>query len=706
MPTNQTELNWESTANGSLPSGQAEAVANAPGDSPSSIPDSRKERGVTPRVVVLALALAVMLGYVIPIVDFKLRNTYLGATHLPPGAVGVLLVLVLLVNPLLRVISKKFALSRNEALTVYITCLFSSLVPGHGAESIAIPNMIASFYYATRENAWLGMLQPYLKPWLTPALTGDGQYNRSLVEGWFIGTSGQAIPWGAWLVPLVLWGSFVLVSYAMLGCLSVMLRAQWAENEALAFPLLRLPLQMTEDLDRTDKYGSLGQFFRNPAMWCGFGIAVFIQMFRGLSLYFPDVPTFPLDLDSGPMLSEPPWNQIGWVAIVIYPIAVAIAYLLTSEISFSLWFFLWFINFQYIAAAGLGFPPDYLPSGTGIFSDTKLFTGYQMIGCYVAYVFIVLWTGREHFHHILQRALGRVSARKGEKGEMLSYPVAFWGFFSAFAYMVGFCCVAGVRLDVALALWITYLIFAIGLTRVAVEGGMLFLLHDSAPLGVIARLFNSGPSAWLTPASGLVPASFFQATMVVHMRGFIMPSFVHSFKLAHDHKIARRPLGALLVAVIVTSVVVSWHSAVRLGYDNGGLQLTNQFFKKNGSLWPINFIDGMGRPGTPVFQNWFWLGFGAILTFGMMLARSRFAAFPFHPIGYLMCVTFPAKMLWFSIFLGWLCKVVITRFGGVESYRKMIPAFLGLALGDVAMILFWLVIDGWQGRVGHQLMPY
>ena len=90
----------------------------------------------------------------------------------------------------------------------------------------------------------------------------------------------------------------------------------------------------------------------------------------------------------------------------------------------------------------------------------------------------------------------------------------------------------------------------------------------------------------------------------------------------------------------------------------------------------------------------------------MMLARSRFMAFPFHPIGYLMCVTFPAKMLWFSVFLGWLCKVVITRFGGADAYRRMIPAFLGLALGDVAMILFWLLIDGWFGRTGHQLMPY
>ena len=65
------------------------------------------------------------------------------------------------------------------------------------------------------------------------------------------------IPWGAWLVPLLAWGSLIFASYIILGCLSVMLRAQWAEREALAFPLLRLPLEMTEDVDRSDKYGRL-----------------------------------------------------------------------------------------------------------------------------------------------------------------------------------------------------------------------------------------------------------------------------------------------------------------------------------------------------------------------------------------------------------------------------------------------------------------
>ena len=102
-----------------------------PGSSPP--PSLQKpDRGVTPRVVILALLLGVLFGYVNPTVDFRFFNSYLGGSHLPAGAVGTLLVLLLVVNPLLRLISKRLAFSRNETLTVYITCLFSCLVPGRG----------------------------------------------------------------------------------------------------------------------------------------------------------------------------------------------------------------------------------------------------------------------------------------------------------------------------------------------------------------------------------------------------------------------------------------------------------------------------------------------------------------------------------------------------------------------------------------------
>ena len=129
-----------------------------------------------------------------PVIDFKLENTFLGATHLPPGAIATLLILVGVVNPLLRLLGK--GLKRDETLTVYITCLFSCLVPGHGSENFILPNLLAPFYFTTRENRWLEFLQPSLKYWMTPALSADNQVQSAVVDNWYLGLpSGGQIPW-------------------------------------------------------------------------------------------------------------------------------------------------------------------------------------------------------------------------------------------------------------------------------------------------------------------------------------------------------------------------------------------------------------------------------------------------------------------------------------------------------------------------------
>ena len=70
-----------------------------------------------------------------------------------------------------------------------------------------------------------------------------------------------------------------------------------------------------------------------------------------------------------------------------------------------------------------------------------------------------------------------------------------------------------------------------------------------------------------------------------------------------------------------------------------------------------------------------------------------------------MALTFPMYMFWPSIFLGWLCKVTINRFGGHEATKAAMPLFLGLILGSVTMIIFWLVVDGFTGRTHHLLLP-
>ena len=498
--------------------------------------------------------------------------------------------------------------------------------------------------------------------------------------------------------------SMVLVSYYMMACLSIILRRQWAQNEALAFPLLRLPLEMVDAPSASRREGATS-FWRSGLMWSGFAVSFLIQLMRGLHVYYSDIiPDFPLSLDFGPYLSDPPWNQMDGVTVEIYPIAIGITYLLSSEVALSLWTGYWFIKLQYILGYFCGYRTSALPGSD--FSYGKTFAFFQVQGAYWMYLLLLMWTAREHLQHIFLRGIGRIKAREDESQEMMSYPRAFWGFVACFVILTGFACAAGVRLDIALTIWVCYLVFAVVLTRIAVEGGLLFLLHDSQPLGAIARMLPGGGAGWMSLQNGLVPAALIQNGFIVHMRGFILPSFMHSFKLAHDQKISPRPLGWLLAGVVTLTVIVSWITCVHLGYDNGALSLTNGGWASWLSQRSINFLRGMtNEPQTSTAFNVSWFSFGALLTFLMMFARARLSWFPFHPAGYLMCLTWPSQALWSSIFIGWGFKTLIMRFGGPDTYRNATPFFLGLALGDVISIFLWLIVDGWQGRTLHLLMP-
>jgi hypothetical protein len=546
-----------------------------------------------------------------------------------------------------------------------------------------------------------------LPPWMTPALRADGSYNARLVEGWYVGLApGEAIPWAQWATPLLAWGALMLASFWTLCCAAVLLRAQWGDREALSFPLLRLPLELTTHLDEPAsgrKQSLWPRLFSERAAWIGFAAAIVLQGLNGLNGYFPDVPTISTNVDTGALFTEAPWNQLGWTPLRVWPIAIGIAFLLPAEISFSLWFFYWFMKAQLVGAYYAGFVPNALPNG--LMSGQKLFTGYQEVGAHLAFVGIIVWTAREHFAHVWRRSIGRAPKTDAERMEVLSYPIAFWGFWAGFAFMVAWACAAGVSAGLSVVLWLSWLVIAIVLSRVVAAGGLLFVHHSWMPLGAWGQLVGTGPGTLLSPAAGIVPAAIIEFSFVQDYRASLAPSFVQAWKLAYDRRINGKSIGLLILAVVLVTFVVGLHMNVRLGYENGGLGLQG-WIKQWGPQGTARNAEVLARTAPDVsWANWAWVGVGALFTVGMTWARAHAAWFPLHPLGYMMALSYPMQVLWFSILAGWAAKVLVTRFGGHDGYQKVLPAFLGLALGDVVMMLVWLVVDGWQGRMGHQLMP-
>jgi hypothetical protein len=90
------------------------------------------------------------------------------------------------------------------------------------------------------------------------------------------------------------------------------------------------------------------------------------------------------------------------------------------------------------------------------------------------------------------------------------------------------------------------------------------------------------------------------------------------------------------------------------GYETGGLHVkAGSLRAARSSLLPTlsKLISGVSDVS---WTNSIWLASVPLLTYGMMVARSRFLWFPLHPLGFLMCLTYPIQRLWFSTFwAGW-----------------------------------------------------
>ena len=88
------------------------------------------------------------------------------------------------------------------------------------------------------------------------------------------------------------------------------------------------------------------------------------------------------------------------------------------------------------------------------------------------------------------------------------------------------------------------------------------------------------------------------------------------------------------------------------------------------------------------------LGMTFIANLGIMFLRSRFVWCPLHPAGYVIGVApGTTDVIWFPLLIAMVTKWIILRNGGINAYRKAIPFFIGLVLGEALMGCFWPLLS-------------
>ena len=609
-----------------------------------------RPRGVTWRSLLVAAVLTPVNAYWLIQMEVVRYSAHPTTISLLFNVVFIILVLTV-ANHGLRRFLPRAALTQGELLVVYAMLALSSVIAGHDGVQVLAASMVWPTRYATPENRWDRLFGQHLRPWLMVM-------DRSAVKGYF---EGHSTPYTravlmAWLTPILSWTGFIVIMLWVMLCMNSVLRRQWTQHERLTYPLAQIPLEITNPL---------GSLFRNRLFWIGFSLAAGVDTLNSLSFLFPALPHIRIEeFDLSQFVTSHPWNAIGWTPISFYPFVIGIGVLIPLDFVFSCWFFYLFWKGQLILARALGWDrTSELP-----------YINSQSFGAYMAFAVFSVWIGRRYLKDVLNKAVGR-SSDLDDTEEPLSYRTAIVGALAGFAALVIFSYYAGMSVWVGVMFFAIYFALAVAVTRMRAEFGTP--VHD---------LHFTGPDITMTTVAGHRLFSGSDLTVMSlyfwfnrAYRTHPMPHQLEGMYMTGRVGVARRGFSwALMLAGALGTLCAFW-ALIHLNYWYGAEGKTRSSLTSRGWIQLASWIES---PQKPKWGATIAIGVGFACAYLLELARIRWPAWPFHPLGFAVSSSWEMNLVWMPLFCAWLIKSVLLRYGGLRLFRQALPFFFGLILGQ------------------------
>lgn len=109
--------------------------------------------------------------------------------------------------------------------------------------------------------------------------------------------------------------------------------------------------------------------------------------------------------------------------------------------------------------------------------------------------------------------------------------------------------------------------------------------------------------------------------------------------------------------------------------------------------------------GPNKFGWWATLG-GMAMTAILMFLQRRVLWWPLPATGFVIGGAWLMQHVWFAVFVAWLVKATVLRYGGASAYRKSLPFFMGLIAGELCTHGTWAIIDLITGKHGNKLFAF
>lgn len=515
--------------------------------------------------------------------------------------------------------------------------------------------------------------------------TFDGTLRRFLVGD---------TPWGEWLKPLFNWGMVILLTYVILMTFNVLIFRQWAHNEKLIYPLAELPEMLAGHEPDGKAAGAIPPLFRSGLFWAGVAI---VGVILGYNLFakteiVKGLKQISLTFSWRPYVENSIFSALIQQRLHIFFTMVGLSFLIPAKISFSLWFFylLYIVQLQFMCWAGHGVHEGSFPA---MWWDTANFKTAEGGGALFVFAGVILYKCRR----FLLCFFAPSSVRDLDADERTELRVSSLLFVASSIGLILFLWLRlGANVFYTIFCYFAVIVITIGLIRAVTEGGILGFQCWCGPFHIIRSVFGMDKT-WTSPTL-FGPLMVYYSLMFLDIKTFIAPAMANSIKIRDDLRMSRMRFHLAIFLGIGVAAVVAVLSQIILCYSGGADGMNRWFHTSFPDRWMFGKIVSMTK-NRPIDTTGgaFWLGFGGV-AMGLLLYFRQFIFWLPHPIGMIMLTNPIMRTYWFSIFLGWLFKNLITKYGNKDTYKNLRFMFVGLIVGELIIIVLAMIVTMWTGK--------
>ena len=669
---------------------------------------------MTIRALILGFAASLFIagaGYINDRV--LLLESFNNGHQVPIIVLGLMFLWVTCINPLLHRARKGLAFRPSEIALVVALTMASCGISGRGlmeqfAQMVVMPHHWNRITPGWRAHKLLDYAprQALVDPEpenevVTAFLQGKepSEDEGSTVWQRFL-TRVDRVPWGNWRRPLATWLPMVFLVTVASVALGLIVHRQWSQHEHLQYPIA----QFTNALIEREPDRAIGPIFRNGLFWVGFGIFFLIRLNNGLHRWFPE-ELIPIRLDYSlwPFASKwrsltlPSWHW-GYLTLRIFPLVIAFAFFLSSEISLTLGLsqILWAAFAIPIVSAGISLNTDY---------DIGGWEGWHRAGSYTAFTLMLLYTGRHYYAGLAKRAVCFWQKAKADQR------AAVWAFRAAVLSLLGLIVLAsrlGLSWPVAVGTVVLMMMTFLVVARISAETGLFFIQPGWQPFGALMAFMGG----YAMGPDGIVISALICGALCIDQSQALLPYLVNGLKICEGARISPAKaagttftmyvLGVALAMFVV--IVASYHFGTPVDYHWSYQRIPQMAFRavqpevmqlkaldlleESRQLSPLERLRGI-KP-KPMFAWAAGTGFVFVLVFAVL--RLRVPWWPLHPCLFLIWATYPLSVMSHSFLIGWMIKKCALKYGGNRVVRTLKPLAIGTIAGEIFGALVFMVV--------------